>query len=70
VVNLRLDLGLGPLADLQPVGHVLANGQVFERGVVLEHEPDAAALRRHPGDVATVDRDGSGVGLVETGDGT
>ena len=49
VVDLGLDLGLGPLADLQPVGHVVAHGQMLERGVVLKDEPDPATLRRTPG---------------------
>jgi hypothetical protein len=35
---------------------------------MLEDEPDAAPLRRLLGDVAAVDRDAAGVGLVEAGD--
>ena len=70
VVDLLFDLGLGPLADLQPVRHVIAHGHVLERRIVLEHESDVATLRRHPSDVATTDRDGSGVGLIQASDGT
>ena len=51
VVDLLLDLGLGALADLEPEGDVVAHGEVFESGVVLEHEADAAPLRGHAGDV-------------------
>ncbi|CFE43556.1 Uncharacterised protein [Mycobacterium tuberculosis] len=67
IVDLGLDLGLGALTDLQPERHVVTDSQVFERRVVLEDESDATPLWRHPGDVAAVDRDGSGVRLVEAG---
>ena len=39
------DLGLRPLADLQPERDVVVDGHVLERGVVLEDEADAAILR-------------------------
>src|SRR6188472_3704899 len=61
VVDLLLDLRLGPLADLQPEGDVVAHGQVLERRVVLEHEPDAAPLWRYMRDVTPVDRDAAGI---------
>ena len=47
---------LGPLADRQAEGDVVAHGHVLERGVVLEDEADAALLRRHAGDVVPADR--------------
>ena len=40
------DLGLRPLADLQPEGDVLEDGHVLEGRVVLEDEADPAILRR------------------------
>ena len=69
VVDLLLDLRLGSLADLQPETDVVPHGEVLERGVVLEHEPDAATLGRHTGDVLPLDRDGAGVRLIEARDG-
>ena len=53
----RRDLVLGPLADLEPEGHVAAHRQVLERGVVLEHEADVALLRRQVGGVDALDLD-------------
>src|SRR5690606_37172381 len=57
---------------LQPERHVLAHGEVREERVVLEHEPDAAPLRRHGDAVADerlpVERDGPAVGRLEAGD--
>ena len=53
LVDLPGDLGLGPLADRQAEGDVVAHRHVLERRVVLEDEPDAALLRRHAGDVAS-----------------
>ena len=46
LVDARLDLGLGAVADLEPEGHVAPHRQVAERRVVLEAEADAAAARR------------------------
>ncbi len=45
IVDLGLDLGLGA-ADLQPERHVVTDGQVYERRVVLEDESDATPLWR------------------------
>ena len=45
LVHACLDLRLRPLADLQAEGDVAEHRHVLERGVVLEHEPDAAVLR-------------------------
>jgi len=69
VVDLLGDLGLRPPSDFQAEGHVVANRQMLEGGVVLEHEADVASLRRYPGDIAAVDRDCPGVRLIESGDG-
>src|SRR5690606_18328927 len=56
----------------QPEGDVLAHGEVREERVVLEHEPDAAPLRRHRDAVADerlpVERNGPAVGRLEAGD--
>ena len=68
VVDLARDLGLGPLADGQPEGDVVAHGHVLERRIVLEDEPDAALLRGDAGDVAAADDDASAVELLEPGD--
>ena len=62
------DLGLLPLADLEPEGDVVEHGHVLERGVVLEDEADAALLRRLAGRVLAVDRDHAAVELLEPGD--
>ena len=51
LVHPRVDPRLRLLADLQPEGDVVAHRHVLERGVVLEHEPDPALLRRHLGGV-------------------
>ena len=68
LVDPRLDLGLGALADLEAEGHVAVHGEVLERGVVLEHEADVALLRRQVGGVDALDLDAPGVGLLEAGD--
>jgi hypothetical protein len=62
------DLGLGPLADLQPEGHVPEHRQVLERRVVLEHEPDVALLGRQAGGVEALDHHGPLVRVLEAGD--
>ena len=69
VVYLLGDLGLGPPPNLQPEGHVVPNGQMLEGRVMLEDKADAAPLRRNPGHIATVYRDGSGIRLIKSGDG-
>ena len=68
VVHLLGDLGLRSAPYSQAEGHVIADGQMLEGGVMLEHEADIAPLWRYPRDVATVDRDGPAVGLIEAGD--
>ena len=55
------DLGLRALADLEAEGDVACDGHVLERGVVLEHEADAALLRHDVRDVAIADQDLTGV---------
>src|SRR4029453_6581694 len=45
-----------------------AHRHVLERGVVLEHEADPAALRGQVGGVAAVDLDAAGVEPLQTGD--
>jgi len=68
LVDAGLDLLLGPLADRQPEGHVLGHRHVLEGGVVLEHEPHVAALRRRAGGVLAANPHGAGVRLLEPGD--
>ena len=67
-VDLVPDLGLGLLADLETECDVVADGQVLERRVVLEDEPDTAPLGRHVGDVLAVDDDRATVRPVQAGD--
>ena len=68
LVDAGLDLGLGAVADLEPEGHVAPHGEVAERRVVLEAEPDAAAARRRVGQVLALNADDAAVGRVEAGD--
>ena len=55
LVDPGLDLGLGPLADLEPEGHVAPDREVAEGGVVLEAEADAAVAGRRRGQVLALD---------------
>ena len=41
---------------------------MVEERVILEHEPDPAAVRRNAGEVAAVEHDAPGVGPLEAGD--
>ena len=63
-----LDLRLRLLADRHPERDVVAHGHVLERGVVLEHEADAAPLRRDVRDVLAGDHDRPRIGRLEPGD--
>src|SRR4029434_4686682 len=62
------DRGLVSRVDLGAEGEFVVDGHVLERGVVLEHEADVAALRGQPGRVDRVDRHGAGVGYLQTRD--
>ena len=65
----RLDVGAGESLHPQPERHVPLHVAVGEQSVVLEHEPEAATVRRHASEVVPVPRDpAAGVGL-EAGDG-
>ena len=68
LVDAPLDLGLRLLADGQPEADVLADGHVLERGVVLEHEANAAILDRQGRGVAPLDHNPARVRLLEPGD--
>ena len=68
LVDPLADLGLGALAHLEPEGHVVADGEVAEGGVVLEAEADAPVAHRHVGHVLAVDLDRARVGRLEPGD--
>src|SRR4029078_2305611 len=63
-----VDLVLGRLAHLQPVGEIAANVHVRVEGVVLEDHRDVAVTWRQLGDVSTVDEDRSRGHLLEPGD--
>ena len=67
-VDPAADLGFGNLPDLQPERHVAAHREVLERGVVLEHEPDVAALGRQVCGVDPLDVHRPRVGPFEPGD--
>ena len=64
------DLARPLAADLQPVGDVVVNRHVLERGVVLEDEADVAVLHADAGVVLAVDHDPALVGFLEPGDHT
>ncbi len=68
LVDPRLDLRFGAAPDLETERHVATHGQVAERRVVLEAEPDAAAAGRGPREILALDPDGAGVGRIEPGD--
>ena len=68
LVDARLDLVLGLLADRQAEADVVAHRHVLERRVVLEDEADLALLRRDVGDVLAADHDVAGVGVLEAAD--
>jgi len=55
----------------EPKGDVLQDGQMWEQREVLEHQPDAALLRRNeavrPGNFLTVEQDAPGGGALDAG---
>ena len=59
-------LGLGDLADHQPVRHVVADGHVREQRVVLEDRVDVALERRHGRDVLAVEQDRAGASAARS----
>src|SRR5690606_7871066 len=68
LVDPRADLVAGALADLEPERDVAPHGQVLERGVVLEHEPDAPSLRGEVRRLGAVDVHAALVRRFEAGD--
>jgi len=62
------DLVLRAFADLEAVRDVVAHGHVFERGVVLEDEPDATLAGGRLGQIGAVEDHRAGVGRLEPGD--
>ena len=56
-----------PAARLEPEGDVLADREVREERVVLEHHAEVAALGRHAGHLLAVHQDAAGVGDLEPG---
>ncbi len=66
-VDLGPDLRLGPLGDREAEADVVADGQVGEEGVALEDGVDLALVGGEAGDVAAVEEDAAGVGLLEAG---
>jgi hypothetical protein len=67
LVDARVDLGLGPLADAQREGDVLEHVEVAEQGVVLEHQADVALARRAVEQVLAVVQHASGIRTLEAG---
>jgi hypothetical protein len=65
LVDARADLVLRPPPDREPEGDVLVDGHVLERGVVLEHEADAAVLRAAARHVHPLDEHRPGVRRLE-----
>ena len=61
-------LGLGHLADLEPVLDVFDHGQVGEERVVLEDGVHVAGVGRLPGYVCAAELDGAAVRTLEPGD--
>src|SRR5206468_4790184 len=68
LVDTRAHRILLPLADLQAERDVLPHRHVSERCVVLEHEADAALLRRDGGRLAAGNEDLAHVRYLEPGD--
>ena len=64
----RRHLGLGEAAHLQRKGDILADRHVREERVVLEHDADVAAVRRHAVDALAVERDGAVRRRLEAGE--
>ena len=59
------------VSDFRAVGDVVENGEVGEEREVLEHEPDAALLRRDETvgacDLGIIDEDAAGGGALDAG---
>src|SRR5262249_10942913 len=68
LLHLAGRLGLGRLADLEPVAQVLADGHVWVERIALEDHGDVARARRQFSDVAAADRDPAARGLLEPRD--
>ena len=68
LVHPLLDPRLLALADLEPERDVVEDRHVLERGVVLEHEADAAVLRAQPRGVLARDQHHAVVRALEAGD--
>jgi hypothetical protein len=68
IVDAALDLGPGPLADLEAERDVLPDGHVAEEGIVLEDEAHSAELNGDGGGVLSGEDDASRVGFLESGD--
>ena len=67
-VDFAVDLLARLARDAQAEGDVVADAQVREQRVVLEHGVDAAHVRRQARDVAPVEEDAAGVRLLEAGE--
>ena len=63
-----LDLRLGHAARLEAVGHVPADREIGEDGVVLEHHAGVAAMRRQRVDALAAETDLAGGEVGEAGD--
>ena len=63
-----LDLGLGPVLELEPEGDVVVRGHVRVQRVVLEHHRHPPLVGRRLGDVLVAEEDPAVVEAVEAGD--
>ena len=64
----RLDLGARDALHAQPERHVAVHVAVREQRVVLEHQPEAAPVRRHAREVDAVPRHAPGGVGFQPGD--
>ena len=60
--------GTPDAAAVQRVGDVVADGEVREQSVTLEHHAEAAAVRGDAGHILAADGDAAPRGLLEPGD--
>ena len=68
LAHARIDLGLGQLRDLQPIGHVVVHAHVRIERVVLEDHRDVALGGLDVVDHPPADRDLAAADLLQPGD--
>ena len=67
LLDLRIDLRLGAMADLQPEGDVLPHRHVGEKRIILKYGIDFANIRRLVGDVHSVQQNPPAVRTFKAG---